>query len=98
MTTVSRFAPSPTGLIHVGNLRTALFNYLVCRQQQGKFILRFDDADGQRSSEKFVEQTKRDLDWVGINWDQLEKQSESCLLYTSPSPQDRTRSRMPSSA
>ena len=81
MTVVSRFAPSPTGLIHVGNLRTALFNYLVCRQLDGTFILRFDDTDRLRSSEKFVEQIKEDLDWAGIYWDRIEKQSERIEYY-----------------
>jgi glutamyl-tRNA synthetase len=73
--TITRFAPSPTGHIHVGNLRTALFNYLIARKNGGKFILRLDDTDQERSKQEYVDGIKRDLDWLGLHWDQVEHQS-----------------------
>ncbi|TNH39631.1 glutamate--tRNA ligase [Paracoccus haeundaensis] len=73
--TITRFAPSPTGHIHVGNLRTALFNYLIARKTGGSFILRLDDTDQERSKEEYVEGIKRDLDWLGLHWDRIERQS-----------------------
>ena len=68
--TVTRFAPSPTGHIHVGNLRTALFNYLIARKAGGTFILRIDDTDPERSKEEYVDGIKRDLEWA-IQYDLL---------------------------
>lgn len=73
--TTTRFAPSPTGYIHVGNLRTALFNYLITRKAGGTFILRIDDTDPERSKEEYVDGIKQDLEWLGIEWDKLERQS-----------------------
>ncbi|ARO14009.1 glutamyl-tRNA synthetase [Ketogulonicigenium robustum] len=73
--TTTRFAPSPTGWIHIGNLRAALFNYAIARQQGGKFVLRIDDTDLERSKEEYVEGIKADLTWLGLNWDQEERQS-----------------------
>ena len=73
--TVTRFAPSPTGWIHVGNLRTALMNYLIARKAGGEFILRIDDTDPNRSKEEYVDGIKRDLDWLGLHWDRVERQS-----------------------
>ncbi|RJL06502.1 glutamate--tRNA ligase [Paracoccus aestuarii] len=73
--TTTRFAPSPTGHIHVGNLRTALFNYLIARKAGGSFILRLDDTDQERSKEEYVDGIKRDLDWLGLHWDRVERQS-----------------------
>ncbi|NVO21768.1 glutamate--tRNA ligase [Donghicola sp. C2-DW-16] len=73
--TTTRFAPSPTGYIHVGNLRTALMNYLIARKEGGKFILRIDDTDPDRSKEEYVDALKQDLEWLGIEWDQIERQS-----------------------
>ena len=52
---ITRFAPSPTGLLHVGNLRTALFNYLIAKQNDGKFILRLDDTDPERSKQMYID-------------------------------------------
>lgn len=72
---ITRFAPSPTGWIHVGNLRTALMNYLISQQQGGEFILRIDDTDQNRSKEEYVDGIKRDLEWLGIEWDRVERQS-----------------------
>lgn len=73
--TITRFAPSPTGHIHVGNLRTALFNYLIARKAGGSFILRLDDTDRERSKEEYVDGIKRDLEWLGLHWDREERQS-----------------------
>ena len=73
--TTTRFAPSPTGYIHVGNLRTALMNYLIARKAGGTFILRIDDTDPERSKEEYVDQIKRDLEWLGLTWDRFERQS-----------------------
>jgi len=73
--TTTRFAPSPTGYIHIGNLRTALFNYLIARAKGGTFILRIDDTDAERSREEYVDAIKEDLTWLGITWDRLERQS-----------------------
>ena len=72
---VLRFAPSPTGYLHVGNVRTALFNYLQARKYGAEFILRLDDTDRERSSQYFIDQIKTDLEWLGIYWDRIEQQS-----------------------
>ena len=74
-----RFAPSPTGPLHIGGVRTALFNYLFAKKHKGVFVLRIEDTDQKRrvaGAENYI----------------------ACLLYTSPSPRDKTVSRMPSSA
>lgn len=73
--TVTRFAPSPTGYIHVGNLRTALMNYLIARKSGGTFILRLDDTDRERSKQEYADGIMADLEWLGLTWDRLEKQS-----------------------
>ncbi len=73
--TVTRFAPSPTGYIHIGNLRTALFNWLIARKAGGTFILRLDDTDPDRSKEEYVDAIKEDLEWLGLTWDRVERQS-----------------------
>lgn len=65
-----RFAPSPTGAIHVGNARTALFNWLFARQQGGAFVLRIEDTDVERSEARFEEQIYQDLQWLGLDWDE----------------------------
>jgi glutamyl-tRNA synthetase len=72
---VLRFAPSPTGLLHVGNARVALMNWLYARKSGGKFILRFDDTDPVRSKDEYVDAIREDLAWLGIDWDQEERQS-----------------------
>tara|TARA_B110000003_G_scaffold186563_1_gene185462 strand:+ start:181 stop:1509 length:1329 start_codon:yes stop_codon:yes gene_type:complete len=79
--TTTRFAPSPTGHLHVGNLRTALFNYLIARQMDGTFVLRIDDTDPVRSKTKYVDSIKRDLEWLGLYWDQIEFQSNRLEQY-----------------
>ncbi len=65
-----RFAPSPTGYLHIGNIRTALFNYLFARREGGKFILRVEDTDLERSKSEYREAMKEDLLWMGIRWDE----------------------------
>ncbi|QFS82083.1 Glutamate--tRNA ligase 1 [Roseivivax sp. THAF40] len=79
--TITRFAPSPTGHIHVGNLRTALMNWLIAKQEGGTFILRIDDTDPERSKEEYVDGIKRDLEWLGLGWDRVERQSERLEKY-----------------
>ncbi|MCC5988383.1 MAG: glutamate--tRNA ligase [Pararhodobacter sp.] len=79
--TVTRFAPSPTGWLHIGNLRTALFNYLIARKSGGQFILRLDDTDRERSKEEFIDGIKADLEWLGLHWDRVERQSERLERY-----------------
>ncbi len=81
MSIVTRFAPSPTGLLHVGNIRTALINWLFTRHNQGKFILRIDDTDVERSKSEFEEAIKQDLLWLGMNWDILVHQSHRLDVY-----------------
>ena len=78
---ITRFAPSPTGYIHIGNLRTALMNYLIARKAGGTFILRIDDTDPERSKEEYVDGIKQDLEWLGLNWDRVERQSERLDKY-----------------
>lgn len=76
-----RFAPSPTGHIHIGNARTALFNYLFARKHGGRFILRFDDTDRERSREEFAQSIAADLQWLGIEPDQVAWQSRRFAQY-----------------
>ena len=73
--TVTRFAPSPTGFLHIGNLRTALHNWMFAKKAGGRFLLRIDDTDGARSEERFVEAIRRDLAWLGLVPDGEERQS-----------------------
>jgi glutamyl-tRNA synthetase len=68
-TTVTRFAPSPSGDLHIGNARTALFNFLLARRAGGRFVLRIEDTDAARSSEAIVVSLQQDLTWLGLNWD-----------------------------
>lgn len=79
--TVTRFAPSPTGYIHVGNLRTALMNYLIARKAGGTFILRLDDTDQERSKQEYVDGILQDLEWLGLTWDRVERQSARLDRY-----------------
>lgn len=81
MTVTLRFAPSPTGQIHVGNVRTALLNWLMARKNGGTFILRLDDTDLERSTVEYAEQIKQDLQWLGLNYDRVEDQSSRLPLY-----------------
>src|SRR5215204_166166 len=65
-----RYAPSPTGRLHVGGVRTALFNWLFARKNGGTFVLRIEDTDLERSTEESVEQLGRSLRWIGLDWDE----------------------------
>ncbi|MGI9400749.1 MAG: glutamate--tRNA ligase [Rhizobiaceae bacterium] len=76
-----RFAPSPTGNIHIGNARTALINWIYSRQNDGKFILRFDDTDTARSKQEYADGILRDLNWLGIIPDEIEYQSKRTESY-----------------
>ncbi|MFT5648555.1 MAG: glutamyl-tRNA synthetase [Yoonia sp.] len=79
--TTTRFAPSPTGYIHIGNLRAALFNYAIARQNGGTFVLRIDDTDPVRSKDEYVQGIKDDLTWLGLTWDRVEHQSKRMNKY-----------------
>ena len=81
MTVVTRFAPSPTGRLHVGNIRTALHNFLFARKHGGTFILRIDDTDHERSTAEFDQAIRDDLAWMGLNPDKVVRQSERFDLY-----------------
>ena len=75
MTVVTRFAPSPTGRLHVGNIRTALHCWLWAKKHAGQFLLRIDDTDAERSTEAFAEAIRTDLDWLGLTRDGETRQS-----------------------
>jgi glutamyl-tRNA synthetase len=79
--TVTRFAPSPTGNLHIGNIRTAILNWLFARSTGGRFMLRIDDTDGERSEEQYVEAIRADLAWLGLVPDGEVRQSERFALY-----------------
>ena len=79
--TTTRFAPSPTGRLHVGNIRTALHNWMLARQAGGTFILRIDDTDAERSREDYVEAIRADLAWLGLDYDREERQSARLDRY-----------------
>src|ERR1700754_1003545 len=81
MTVLTRFAPSPTGMLHVGNIRTALHNWMFARARGGRFMLRIDDTDDARSEERFVEAIRADLSWLGLVPDGEERQSARFALY-----------------
>ena len=81
MTVICRFAPSPTGRLHVGNVRTALMNYLFVRERGGKFVLRIDDTDLERSTNEYEDGIKEDLGWLGLNWDETFNQSHRFPTY-----------------
>ena len=81
MTVITRFAPSPTGLLHLGNIRTALINWLYARTHNGKFILRIDDTDQERSKDEYISKIKYDLEWLGIDYDDTFNQSSRFERY-----------------
>ena len=65
-----RFAPSPTGQLHIGNVRTALYNWLFARKTGGSFVLRIEDTDVERSEKRFETQLMEDMKWLGLDWDE----------------------------
>ncbi len=81
MTVTTRFAPSPTGRLHVGNIRTALHCWLWAKKHGGRFLLRIDDTDAERSTEAFVDAIRADLDWLGLTRDGEERQSARFAVY-----------------
>ena len=76
-----RFAPSPTGRLHVGNIYIALHNWLFARKAGGEFLLRLDDTDRERSTEDFANGIKADLEWLGLKWDLFDQQSRRLSIY-----------------
>jgi len=92
--TTTRFAPSPTGYLHIGNLRAALFNYLIARQNGGRFILRLDDTDPERSKPEYADGIREDLRWLGLDWDQEETQSARLGRYDDVAKQLREAGRL----
>ncbi|MEJ1991503.1 MAG: glutamate--tRNA ligase [Maritimibacter sp.] len=91
--TVTRFAPSPTGYLHIGNLRTALFNWLIARKSGGSFILRRDDTDPERSKQEYVDGIMEDLEWLGLGWDRVERQSSRIERYEEAAQELRDKGR-----
>lgn len=77
----TRIAPSPTGPLHIGTARSALFNFVFAKQQKGSFILRIEDTDLERSDPVFEQDIKEGLEWLGINWDEFYRQSERLDIY-----------------
>lgn len=80
----TRFAPSPTGYLHIGGVRTALFNWLVARQAGGKFILRIDDTDSERNKVEALQPILDGFRWLGIDWDEGPKLMGPLRLITNP--------------
>ena len=80
-TVTVRFAPSPTGRLHLGNTRTAIVNWLFARMAGGSFLLRMDDTDDERSTEEFAQGIEKDLTWLGLTWDHFARQSERLDRY-----------------
>jgi glutamyl-tRNA synthetase len=81
MTVLVRFAPSPTGLLHVGNARMALVNWLFAERHGGDMILRLDDTDQERSQARFAQAIELDIEWLGLDWVELVRQSDRLALY-----------------
>ena len=94
MKTTVRFAPSPTGRLHAGNIRTALFNFLFARKTGGSFILRLDDTDTERSTREFARGIEEDLRWLGIEWTKEVRQSERFALYAAAVEQLKASGRL----
>lgn len=94
MTITVRFAPSPTGRIHIGNARTAILNWLFARKAAGRFILRFDDTDPERSTREFADGIATDLDWLGLTPDEVYRQSERFALYDAAAERLKTDGRL----
>ena len=76
-----RFAPSPTGLLHVGNARIALANWCLARHRGGRFLLRLDDTDTERSKPEYATAIEEDLRWLGLDWDERLAQSDRLDRY-----------------
>jgi len=94
MTVRVRFAPSPTGRLHVGNVYIALANWLFARAQGGRFLLRLDDTDAERSTPEFAAAIEADLRWLGLDWDEFARQSERGARYAAAAARLRTGGRL----
>jgi glutamyl-tRNA synthetase len=94
MSVTVRFAPSPTGFLHVGNARTALLNWLFARREGGRFLLRLDDTDIERSRPEFAAAILDDLDWLGLSHDLIVRQSERMALYAEAAASLRASGRL----
>ena len=92
MTPFVRFAPSPTGRIHIGNVRTATLNWLYAKKHGGRFMLRLDDTDTARSTEELAQGIRDDLNWLGLRWDCEEQQSKRTAQRKASSVSTTTRS------
>jgi glutamyl-tRNA synthetase len=91
---VVRFAPSPTGLLHIGNIRTATMNWLLAKKHGGTFILRLDDTDLARSTEAFADAIRVDLKWLGLTWAREERQSARSRRYAEAAAQLKAAGRL----
>lgn len=91
MKPIVRFAPSPTGNIHIGNLRPALINWLFAKKHGGTFILRFDDTDKNRSKQEYMDNIREDMTWLGLTWDRIEQQSTRFERYEAVAQQLRDK-------
>lgn len=78
---VTRIAPSPTGSFHIGTARTALFNYLFAKQNNGLFLVRFEDTDQERSDQSYEQEILESLQWLGLRPDSITRQSEHTARY-----------------
>jgi glutamyl-tRNA synthetase len=76
-----RFAPSPTGFLHIGGARTALFNWMYARSQNGIFVLRIEDTDRERSKEEYLQEILKSMEWLGLNWDEFCRQKDRFPIY-----------------
>ncbi len=94
MAPIVRFAPSPTGRLHIGNVRTAVLNWLFAKQQGGRFILRLDDTDRERSTQAFASAIAEDLIWLGLTWDETFKQSDRLKRYAEVAEQLKASGRL----
>ena len=94
MSTVTRFAPSPTGHLHVGNLRTALMNWMIARKAGGTFVLRLDDTDPERSRDEYADAIREDLEWLGLDWDREARQSDRLDRYAEAADRLRAAGRL----
>ncbi len=91
---IVRFAPSPTGRLHIGNIRTAVLNWLYALKCGGTFILRLDDTDRERSTAEFADGIRADLRWLGLHWSREERQSDRTALYDAAAARLRAAGRL----
>ncbi|MCH2078357.1 MAG: glutamate--tRNA ligase [Rhodobacteraceae bacterium] len=92
--TTTRFAPSPTGYLHIGNLRPALMNYLIAKREGGTFVLRIDDTDQERSKQEYIDGILEDMAWMGLEYDRIEYQSKRLDRYAEAADKWREMGRL----